>query len=149
VRIPDSLHFRLCELGRRILPAWTAQILPPPLPMLPVMVTQPVGKTDGMVVTTLPVVTAKPVVPTLPVVQIHVPLLPRAADIAAVPAPTALAYYSAFYSNGSPENTGGIRSCISRNGGALLRTTCWAVNFSTWWATGIGIFWNCTACSGQ
>ena len=60
--------------------------------MLPVLVTQPVAPTNGMVVTTLPVVSAKPVVPTLPVVQIHVPLLPGAADIAAVPTASALTY---------------------------------------------------------
>ena len=83
VRIPDSLRFRFPELARRILPAWTAQIPPPPLPMLPVLVTQPVAPTNGMVVTTLPVVSAKPVVPTLPVVQVHVPLLAVAANIAA------------------------------------------------------------------
>ena len=75
-----------------MLPAWAAQIPPPPLPMLPVLVTLPVAPTNGMVVTTLPVVPAKPVVPTLPVVQIHVPLLPGAADIAAVPTASALAY---------------------------------------------------------
>ena len=115
--------------------------------MLPVMVTQPVGKTDGMVVTTLPVVTAKPVVPTLPVVQIHVPLLPGAADIAAVPPATAVAHISALYGNGSPENTGGLRSCMRRSGGAFLRATCWTANGTPCWGT--GIFWNCTGCSGH
>ena len=115
VCLPDFLRFRLCELGRRILPAWTAQIPPPPLPMLPVLVTQPVAPTNGMVETTLPVVSAKPVVPTLPVVQIHVPLLPGAADIA-------------VDGNGSSENTGGIRCGIARSGGALLGGTFWASN---------------------
>ena len=73
VRLPDSLRFRLCELGRRILPACMAQIPPPPLPMLPLLPTQPMVAmvaTQGMVVTTLAVV---------------VPLLAVAADIAAVP----------------------------------------------------------------
>ena len=128
VCLPDFLRVRLCELGRRILPAWTAQIPPPPLPMLPVLVTQPVAPTNGMVETTLPVVSAKPVVPTLPVVQIHVPLLPGAADIAAVARASALAYLSAFDGNGSSENTGGIRCGIARSGGALLGGTFWASN---------------------
>ena len=113
MRLPDSLSFRLCELGRRIFSVWTAQIPPPPLPMLPVLVTQPVAPTNGMVVTTLPVVSAKPVVPTLPVVQIHVPLLPGPADIAAV-----LAYRGTFEEDATSENTGPLLRV------ALLRCTC-------------------------
>ena len=77
--------------------------------MLPVLVTVPVIGTDGMVVTTLPVA------------QLHVPLLPAAADIAAVPTASALAYLSALGGNGSSENTGQIRCGIVRSGGALLR----------------------------
>ena len=82
---------------------------PPPLPMLPVLVTGPVIATYGMVVTTLPVA------------QLHVPLLPAAADIAAVPTASALAYLSALGGNGSSENTGQIRCGIVRSGGALIR----------------------------
>ena len=75
--------------------------------------TQPVVPTNGMVVTTLPVVSAKLVVPTLPVVQIHVPLLPGPADIAAV-----LAYRRTFEEDGSSEHTGALLRI------ALLRCTC-------------------------
>ena len=82
---------------------------PPPLPMLPVLVTGPVIATYGMVVTTLPVA------------QLHVPLLPAAADIAAVATASALAYLSALGGNGSSENTGQIRCGIVRSGGALIR----------------------------
>ena len=74
--------------------------------MLAVLVTQPVVPTNGMVVTTLPVVSAKPVVPTLPVVQIHVPLLPGPADIAAV-----LAYRRTFEEDATSENTGPFITC--------------------------------------
>jgi len=51
--------------------------------MLPVLPTKALVATDGMVVTRLPVVPAKPVGPALPVVQVHVPLLAVAANIAA------------------------------------------------------------------
>ena len=96
--------------------------------MLPVLVTQPVAPTDGMVVTRLPVVSAKPVVPTLPVVQIHVPLLPGAAGIAAVARTSALAYLSACDGNGRSDNTGGFRCGIARSGGASLGGAFWAAN---------------------
>ena len=49
VRILNSLSFRLCALGRRLLSACTAQNPPPPLPMLAVLVTQSVVATHGMV----------------------------------------------------------------------------------------------------
>ena len=129
VRLADSLRFRLCELGRRILPACMAQIPPPPLPMLPVLVTQPVPPTSPMVVTTLPVVSPNPVVPTLPVVQIHVPLLPGDAGIAAVARTSALAYVSSFDFDGNgSSNTGRFGSGIARSGGALLGRTFWTPN---------------------
>ena len=149
MRLLDSLHCRLCELGLLILAAWTAPILPPPLPMLPVIVTQPVAKTDVMVVTTLPVGPAKPVVPTLPLVQIHVPLLPGDAGIAAVARTSALAYVSAvdFDGNGS-SNTGRFGSGIARSGVALLGVAFWAAN-GTACCGSSSYSCNNTCCSGH